>query len=259
MESGTTLVRSSQLGWQLYEEGRLEEAAATLPTEDTALDQEALELLGLIRHDQGRSGEGLDLFEQAEKLGPLGDRAKIALACCHAACGKQDIAREQFLRLAISRTLPPDRMLEVAAGLASIDAVQMAIQTCQWAIDRDQTNAQAYFDMGKYSAQLGQPAYVCEALAQRALQLSPENVHFRVGLASLLIELNQPSEAIKMAHTLRPDQIESATCASCLSNIAGLLREYGQEEMAVLCERRASELFETKRNALRQFATTEGA
>ena len=260
MSTGS-LLPSVQRSWNLFESGCLAEAESTLLEAHSSQPLETaeeLELLGLIRHDQGRSDEAIKAIERAQKLDQVGDRAKIALASCYADRGRTDLAREQFLQLAISRELSPALMLEVAAGLASIDAVQMAIQVCQWAIDRDESNAQAYFDMGRYSARLGRPTYVCEALIQRALQLSPENVHFRIGLASLLIQLSQPSAALTTIRTLRADQIESASCASCLSSIASLLRDHDQVELAGLCERRAAELFEAKRNISRKDSSKRG-
>jgi len=207
--------------WTLYDQGDGDQAekligpAAELLAEDGMPSHRTapiLELLGLILHDRGRSVEAADLIEKAGLVVPLRGVSRVALASCYADLGKIDLARELYLQLALRRELPPTAMLQVAAGLEAIDAPQLAMQVCEWVTERDETIAQAYYDMGVYSARSGRPLYLSEALTHRAIQLDPGNIHYRIGLASLMIQLDRDGEAIAALGSLTVQQIASVKC-----------------------------------------------
>lgn len=239
--------------WSLYQTGRLDEVVAltskTLeqPAEDGLLENWQgpwLELLGLAWHDLGRPQEAADAIEKASLVSPISDPTRIVLASCYAGLLRIDLARDLYLQMALRRQLPPALMLQVAAGLEAIDSPQLAMQVCEWITEKDDTVAQAFYDMGIYSARSGQPLYLTEALTQRALQLDPNNLHYRIGLVSLMIQLNRDDEAIFTLGAFHEDDIEKVTCASCLSRIGGLLERRGFFDLADECEEKATRLRE---------------
>lgn len=206
----------------------------------------SLELLGLVLHGLARPFEAADAFERASLVMPVSDEARIALASSYAQLRRIDLARELYLQLALSRRLTPDLMLQVAAGLAAIDAPQLAMQVCEWITEQDDSIAQAYYDMGVYSALSGNVLYLTEALTHRALQLDPGNLHYRIGLASLLVQLDRDDEAIKALDGFADEDVDRVTCESCLSRIASLLHRRGQPELAKRCEYQAATLRQHK-------------
>ncbi|TWT73310.1 tetratricopeptide repeat protein [Allorhodopirellula solitaria] len=240
-----------QLARARYQAGRLDEvvAMATRAVEhpaDDGLPENGqgpwLELLGRAWHDLGHPHQAADAIEKASLVSPIADETRIVLASCYAELLRIDLARDLYLQLAIRRQLPPELMLQVAAGLEAIDSPQLAMQVCEWVTEKDETVAQAYYDMGFYSARSGQPLYLTEALTQRALQLDPGNLHFRIGLVSLLIQLDRENEAIYALGNFNEDDIERVTCASCLSRIGELLGRRGFFGLADDCEEKAAQL-----------------
>ncbi|MFG0268063.1 MAG: tetratricopeptide repeat protein, partial [Rhodopirellula sp. JB055] len=205
-------------------------------------DLEPAVLLGLALHQRGRTLEAADVIEKASLLGPITDEARIALASCYAQLRRTDLARELYLELALSRRLDAGLMLKVAAGLAAIDSPQLAMKVCEWITEKDDTVGQAYYDMGVYSARCGNALYLTEALTRRAIQLDSGNVHFRVGLASLLIQLQRDDEALEVVLSFEKTQLQQATCFSCLQQIADLLTRHQQLELATECQKRSNEL-----------------
>ncbi|MCG8651154.1 MAG: hypothetical protein MI861_15055 [Pirellulales bacterium] len=230
--------------WARYQSGQLEQVVATLQVvideqADEGWSREAksdrLQLLGLALHDLGRPIEASDAIEKASLIVPISDQARIALASCYAQLQRIDLARELYLQLALSRRLSPGLMLEVAAGLEAIDAPQLAMQVCQWIVEKDDSIAQAHYDMGVYSARSGHPLYMTEALTRRALQLDPQNIHYRIGLVSLLVQLDRDEEGLEVMDGVEPGDIEIVGCHTCLSRVTSLLLRHHRDELAEIC------------------------
>jgi hypothetical protein len=207
---------------------------------------EAMQLLGLTLHDLGRAADAADVIERVSLESPVSDEVRIALASSYAQLGRTHLAREIFLQLALSRRLPIPLMLKVAAGLEAIDAPQLAMQVCEWITEADDSVAQAYYDMGYYSARSGHPLYLTEALTRRALQLDPGNLHYKVGLISLLVQLDRDVEALAVFDSIAEIKFPEIHCVTCLERIAGMLLRCGQPKMAERCRARAAEIREQR-------------
>ena len=100
--------------------------------------------------------------------------------------------------------------------------------------------------MGYYSARSGKPLYLTEALTLRALKLDPANVHFRVGLVSLLIHLDREDEALAAMGELDQRDIETINCSTCLVRIARMLDRNVKSGLAEVCRNRARILLQSK-------------
>ncbi|MEO9594280.1 hypothetical protein [Rhodopirellula bahusiensis] len=240
------------LAWQAHASSDPDRVIELLAAKDILAqshgDIEPAVLLGLALHDRGRVIEAADAFEKASLLGPIPDEARITLASCYAQLRRIDLARDLYLELALSRRLDPDLMLKVAGGLSAIDSPQLAMKVCEWITEQDESVAQAYYDMGIYSANCGHALYISEALMRRAIALDSGNFHYRVGLVSLLIQLQCEGEALDIARTFEVAQIQEATCFSCLQRIADLLSRHKQPDLATACQARVKAL-RTERTA----------
>jgi thioredoxin-like negative regulator of GroEL len=203
---------------------------------------EALIREGTSLHRAGRPQEAVGALEKASQIAPLTDQARVRLASCYAQLQLIDRARELYLRLALSRRLSADLMLQIADGLASIDAPQLAMQVCEWVTERDDSIAKAFYDMGRYSAACGKPLYLTEALMQRALQLEPDNRRFRIGLASWLVQMRQDGEALDRLASIAPGDLSAVQCSHQLEHLADLFRRHGMASFAEACQRRQDEL-----------------
>ncbi len=242
-------VSALEQAWEAYAAGSLRRGESILErliggNVELPLRQraEAFELLGLIKHDLGLPQEAADAIENAGLITPLRDSARVALAGCYAQMEHVDLAREMYLQLALSRTLSSSLMLEIAAGLEAIDSPALAMQVCELIMIQDDCLAQVYYDMGYYSARAGQPLYLTEALTLRALKLDPANIHYKIGLVSLLIQLKRDDEAIRVVGGMNPSDINQVTCLSCLEKIAVLLQQHEFGAMASTCRARVEQL-----------------
>ncbi len=206
---------------------------------------EALSLLGIAYQECGQPFEAADAIERASLIGPVCDEVRIALASAYAELRRIDLARELYLQLALSRRLSPPMMLQVAAGLAAIDAPELAMNVCEWITEKDDTVAQAYYDMGVYSATSGNELYLTEALTRRALQLEPCNVHFRIGLVSLLVQLHQDDQALIALGDIEEAKLAAVQSVSCLGRIADMLRRNEHDSLAAACERQIETLHQS--------------
>ncbi|WP_417746264.1 tetratricopeptide repeat protein [Rosistilla oblonga] len=234
--------------WQFYHRGEYAEVVGMLQPRSEELSAEELQLLGLALHDLGRPLEAADAIEKASLICPVSDEVRIALASCYAQLRRTDLARELYLQLALTRKLPPALMLRIAAGLEAIDSPQLAMQVCEWITEQDDSIAQAYYDMGRYAACAGQPLYITEVLTIRALQLEPQNVQFRVGLVSLLIQLRRDDEAIRELLLLSRSDLQQVRCFSCLERIAEMLQRHGHTALARDCRAQVARLRSVDRN-----------
>ncbi|MEM9827810.1 MAG: hypothetical protein AAF958_14560 [Planctomycetota bacterium] len=232
--------------WTAFRAGSLREVVRLLETNRSDSEEpqsiDTLVLLGRAYHDLGRPFEAADALERASLIGPISDEARIVLASSYAELRRTDLARELYLQLALSRRLPAELMLQVAAGLSAIDAPELAMKVCEWITEKDDSIAKAYYDMGVYSALSGNALYLTEALTRRAIQLDDANVHYRVGLVSLLIQLDRKDEALEAFSTVDESRVHTIECVTCLQRIESLLRECGQSDSADICQDRIDRL-----------------
>ncbi|MEL6104928.1 MAG: tetratricopeptide repeat protein [Planctomycetota bacterium] len=208
----------------------------------SAVRSEAMQLYGIVLHDRGEIEQAAATIEKAEQMSPLNAVTRIALASAYASLGRVGQARDLYLRMAIKRDLPSRLMLEIAAGLEAVGAPQSAVQVCQWVIDAEPSNPQAHYDMGFYSARAGQPLYLSEAMTHRAIQLDPKNISFRVGLASLLIQLDREDEAIAALNEIGSEELRHVTCEDTLHRIASVLERHRRVGLARVFRVQASSL-----------------
>lgn len=230
--------------WNAYRSGDLPEGlkradAAIRADEDNG---RAWEVRGLALRGLNKPLEAADALERASLLVPVCPEARIALAACYGTLRRRKLARELYLELVANTELTVALLLEIAAGLEAVDEPKLAMEVCRRAGRRDPEAAQVHYDMGFYASRCGYPPHVLEALVRRAIELEPGNVHYRVGLASLLIRLDRTVEAQRVAQALSPQQIGEITCKCCLQRIDELFEQAGDVERLALCRSRWQEL-----------------
>jgi hypothetical protein len=126
-------------------------------------------------------------------------------------------------------------LLQIATGLDAIDEPRMAMDVARKATQNDPLVGQGYYDMGFYAARSSHSPRIVESLARKALSLEPENMGFRLGLASFLVKNGKPSEAFDVVQSLSNDQIEQVHCRCCLERIVDLFESAGDFRRAILC------------------------
>lgn len=185
-------------------------------------DGRAWELLGLIQYSRGRIKIAVSALERASLIVPLRPAARVCLGHGYGRIGRINLSRDLLLELIDDETMPVPLLLQVASGLDAISQPNLAMNACRAAIRRDPDLAQPYYDLGYYAARCGLPVRVTDSLARKAISLAPENVCFRVGLASLLVKQDRCREAYRLVESFSNEQIERIPCACCLRRIVDL-------------------------------------
>lgn len=187
------------------------------------------EVYGLSLMQAGRFEDGIDAIERASLLHPIGQAARIALAIAYGRAGRRRLSRELLMQAAIRSDVNEFSLLRIAAGLEAIDEPRLAMEACRRAYRLAPELAQVHYAMGVYASRAGHPPDLVEALARRAVDLEPRNIHYRVGLASLLIRLERSSEALQIIQRVADIDLAKVTCQGCLSRVANLFFDLGDQ------------------------------
>lgn len=230
--------------WAAYKSGELAEAlrradAAILADED---DGRAWEVRGLVLRELHKPLGAADAIERASLLVPICPAARIALAQSYGTLRRTALARELYMELVASAELSVALLLEIAAGLEAVDASPLALEVCRRAGCLDPEAAQVYYDMGLYATRCGYELRVVEALIRRAIELEPRSLQYRLGLVSLLAQMDRIADACRAAQLLSSQQIAEINCKCCLDRISELFDRVGDAERRAVCRRRRQEL-----------------
>ncbi len=223
--------------WKAYQSGQLSRAMILVNSHLVRHndDGRGWEILGLIQYARGKVGIAVSALERAALFVPLVPAARVCLAHGYGRIGCPELSRDLLLELIDDESVSIPLLLQVAAGLDAVDQPRLAMRACQVAAQRDADHAQVYYDHGYYAARSGFPPHVTESLARKALELDPDNVRFRVGLASMLIRQDRNDEAYEFVREFSNAQIEQINCRCCLERIVQLFEEAHDYRRVVLC------------------------
>jgi hypothetical protein len=116
------------------------------------------------------------------------------------------------------------------------------IEACRLAIILAPDFAKAYFDFSYYLGRYGAPESRVEAAARKAIDLAPDNMTFRIGLAGYLHLRGRSEAAVQLLENLTLDHIQSQTCICCVVRLMDLFETVGDEQRATWCRRRRETL-----------------
>lgn len=187
----------------------------------------ALRVLGLSLLKLGRVDEGVEALEHLSLLVPIDYATRIELAIGYGQIGRTELARDLLMRCAIDGNCGAVDLLRIAEGLEFAGEPRLAMEACRRAGRRSPEEPAVYYQMSHYARRCQYPVSVSEALLRRAIDLAPENAHYRIGLATLLIQLRRRPEAVSIMQGLEPSQIRPIRCECCLKRIANLFFDAG--------------------------------
>ncbi|QDT04957.1 Tetratricopeptide repeat protein [Rubripirellula lacrimiformis] len=184
----------------------------------------------------------IDALEHASLLQPLDNADRISLAIAYGAIGRTSLSRDLLMAVATSDRIETLDLLQIATGLEAIDEPRLAMEACRQAGQLSPDSAEVHYQMGHYAQQCGHPVNVGEALIRHAIGLDPDNVHYRIGLSSMLIRLGRKFEAVAVIDRIIPAKLDQVTCLCCLKRIANLFFDCDDLERAKQCAERIATL-----------------
>ena len=212
-------------------------------------DGDALEIHGLSALRLSRHHAGIEALEEASLIKPLSSESSIALAVAYGAIGRHQLSKDLLMNIAINGDLDDQSLLVVAAGLEALDEPVLAMEACRQAGVICPDNAEVHYSMGLYASKCDYPTHVIESLIRHAINLDPDNLHYRIGLVSLLVRLGRKYEALVVINPFIPDRLDEVTCTCCLKRIANLFFDCDEFELAKHCAERHKALDPNSRSA----------
>ncbi|QEF98276.1 Anaphase-promoting complex, cyclosome, subunit 3 [Stieleria maiorica] len=202
----------------------------------------ALRLMGLACLALNETPDGIAALEEASLLRPLDAAARIELAIGYGASGHPDLSCDLLMSEATGGRANASEMLRIAVGLEAVDEPRLAMEACRRAGAANPDSAEVHYQMGWYARRCGHSDSVVEALLRHAINLEPLNIHYRIGLASLLITLGRKSEAVLLLDLLIPESLDAVACQCCLKRIANLYFDFNDFDRASRCAQRLREI-----------------
>ncbi|MEO1615480.1 MAG: hypothetical protein AAFV88_06495 [Planctomycetota bacterium] len=199
-------------------------------------------LMGRIWIARGETARGVDCLERSALIHPLDDDARVDLAIGYGALGRTELSRDLLMAVAVKPSVEAELLLRIATGLESVDEPRLAMEACRQAGIREPESADVHYQMGHYAGICGHPTSVCEALIRHAIHLDGTNLHYRIGLASLLIRTERGAEALAILDHVIPDRLGEVTCRCCLKRIANLFFDSDDMQRAKRCADRLAEI-----------------
>ena len=231
MPSITMSIRAAfDLAIQHHRSGRLSEAGQIylqiLAQEPD--DPDALQLLGLIAHDEARFEEAIDLIGRAVALNPAVAEYHCNLGVAFSGAGRLDEAVAAY-RAAIG--VDPnfvDAHFNLGNALKDQEHYEQAVAAYREAIRLKPDMAEAHLNMGAGLNDLGQ---LDEAVAafREAIRLVPDFAEAHYALGNALRKLKRLDEAVaayEQAIRFRPGHHDTH------NNLANVLREQGKLDQA---------------------------
>ncbi|WP_404306445.1 tetratricopeptide repeat protein [Neorhodopirellula lusitana] len=219
-------------------------------------DADAWLVLGMSLIEISEWPDAIDALENASLLQPLDNLPRISLAIAYGAIGHRKLSRDLLMAVATSGTANADELLKIAAGLEAIDQPRLAMEACRQAGKQTPDASEIHYKMGYYAQKCGHPNSVSEALIRHAINLDPQNIHYRIGFASMLIRLGRQNEAITLVDHFIPAKLDEVTCACCLKRIANLFFDSDDIERARMCAERIAKLNESAQDSSRHSKTS---
>jgi tetratricopeptide (TPR) repeat protein len=230
-----------------YQLFRVRRYAAAQELVDRVLAQDsdsgrAWELKGLLAWVSGERDLTEQALETAATLVPLLPTPAVALGDCYASAGRHELAVGWYEQSAEHPERSVGSLLAAAAGLDVLDLPYRSVRICRIAVQRDPEFAQSYFDLGYYLGRSGAPAHIVEAAARKAIQLAPQRMNYRVGLAAFLAQRHRMQDACDLVRQLPLDDLQQLNCTHCLTRLQFLYTLSQDQERAAACLDRCQQL-----------------
>lgn len=212
------------LKWRMASElidlGRHDEAIKILTEEVAAAPQNssAWYLLGQAHLELKHNQEALDAYNRAVNLNPEHSGAHYGLMTAYTRLNQPEKAREEktvFDRLKAGQ-MESNKSMEASENKPSLAALNLA----QLLFDAHQF----YKSKREFSR--------AEQVLKQAIQLKPENIDYRLGLAGLYADTGRPEDAIKVCEEILTSDPQNRFCYLNIGILTSRLNRFEEAEKA---------------------------
>ncbi|HWL09943.1 MAG TPA: hypothetical protein VNQ76_16175 [Planctomicrobium sp.] len=215
---------------------------ATLSLDDDSDQGRLWELKGLLHADQGEVELARKALETANSLVPLQPEGRCTLAECYTLEGMTDLARDLFCSLVEWDQTQTTLLLRIASSFDRIGRADLSVHACRKASLRDPGFARPFYEMAYYMRRCQYPPHLIESMARHAVQLDPDSISYRIGLAAFLHSLNRMQDAYQVISDMTLGQLRRVTCHCCLTRLVDVCEAGNDLERTQACHERLLEI-----------------
>lgn len=208
-------------------------------------DVRVWEFVGVIYSEQGQWLKAARAFEEASLIAPISDYSRVCLADVYGELGRHELTRSLLNRVASREDIDWRILRRVASGLDKYGFSRDALQQARRIIERLPDEGQAYYDAAYYAIRSGELFCTAVGLARKAVMLSPNNILFRVGLATILFSHGQPKDAYEPVRRFEQADYEIIECTCCLERLKSIMEAAGDLRQVQTITRRLQGLTST--------------
>ncbi|MFK7778601.1 MAG: hypothetical protein QM501_10905 [Gimesia sp.] len=186
-------------------------------------------------------------LETANTLIPLSNQAQIALADCYFHTEKNELAREIFEYLLTKEGISSSLFAVVKNRIKHLANPEFTSSKTGSAIENPESAAEMHYSLAFYMGNTGYPENIVEQEIKRAIQLAPDHLEYRVGLAGFLCHRNRAREGYQFVAQLTLKYISSLSCECCLQRLANVFYAGCDQQKEITCLNRLEEIKNEKR------------
>ncbi|MEM7812807.1 MAG: hypothetical protein AAF532_15125 [Planctomycetota bacterium] len=202
---------------------------------DSPDDGSLWELKGNILGRLGRPTAARKALERAATLIPLADTSWVAMAAALAEEGRADLAFSTVRTLFEDDSVEIDAICHAVELLAALGEFEFAIEAARRACDEQPDNPSGYHRLAVLCDRGGRPDNIIESLHRRAMSLAPEQIDYRIALATFFVGRRRLPCAYSVLKSLSTAQIASVSCECCLKRLRDVFTLVGDRIRADAC------------------------
>ncbi|WP_339731976.1 hypothetical protein [uncultured Gimesia sp.] len=206
-------------------------------------DGRVWELSGLIFRELTSYKLAQGALETANTLIPLSDQAQLALADCYLHVGQRELAGEMLQFLSENAGISSTLQSEVEERLQKLSAaVDPKDDGDQSAYHGPKLTAEHHYNLAHSMGHLGYPPECVEQEILRAIELAPDCLEYRIGLAGFLSQVHRAEEGYQYVAKLSLFEISQLQCECCLERLVKVFHAGGDHCRLLACMDRVEEV-----------------
>lgn len=205
------------------------------------------EFSGLICRELNCFQGALHAFETANTLIPLSVKAQIALADCYIHSEKQELALEIFKYLSQKNGIPLSLLALVKSRLLLLYKPEAKKCEVVSIIENSEISAEQHYNLAFYMGNTGYPVKIIEQEIKKAIQLAPDHLEYRVGLAGFLSQIDRAKDGYPYVAQLTLEYISELICECCLKRLVNVFMAANDQQKVTSCLNRLREIKSEKR------------